>query len=234
VDSTKAAVRYLKTLHGMFAGDWRLAVMAYNAGEYRCSGACAQRAGRAQRRPENLPGLSGITAPMCASCMRLSCLLEQADDRETGCRRWIARYPVLQCLPRRWRAASIAGPGDRARSGMLRRLNPAFADGASSRADLPARAGTHRAAWVRRDLHSDASMASRRRTFPRTAPARRPPRSHTVSRGESAWHRSARYKLDMADLLARNGLTRAAGCGRHGPEARPPPASSPRRPSRAH
>ena len=35
VDSTQAAVRYLKTLHGMFGGDWRLAVMGYNAGEYR-------------------------------------------------------------------------------------------------------------------------------------------------------------------------------------------------------
>jgi len=35
VDSTQAAVRYLKTLHGMFGGDWRLATMAYNAGEYR-------------------------------------------------------------------------------------------------------------------------------------------------------------------------------------------------------
>ena len=35
IDSTQAAVRYLKTLHGMFAGDWRLAVMAFNAGEYR-------------------------------------------------------------------------------------------------------------------------------------------------------------------------------------------------------
>src|SRR3546814_15089392 len=38
VESTRAAVRYLKTLHGMFAGDWRLAVMAYNAGEYRVLG----------------------------------------------------------------------------------------------------------------------------------------------------------------------------------------------------
>ena len=33
VDSTRAAVRYLKTLYGMFGGDWQLAVMAYNAGE---------------------------------------------------------------------------------------------------------------------------------------------------------------------------------------------------------
>ena len=35
VESTQAAVRYLKTLNGMFGGDWRLAVMGYNAGEYR-------------------------------------------------------------------------------------------------------------------------------------------------------------------------------------------------------
>ena len=38
VESTTAAVRYLRTLHGMFAGDWRLAVMGYNAGEYRIFG----------------------------------------------------------------------------------------------------------------------------------------------------------------------------------------------------
>src|SRR6478609_3448294 len=83
VDSTRAAVRYLKTLHGMFAGDWRLAVMAYNAGEYRVLGSL-RRAGQNARnaKPETLPGLSPITHAYVQKLRALSCLLEQADDRE--------------------------------------------------------------------------------------------------------------------------------------------------------
>jgi membrane-bound lytic murein transglycosylase D len=62
-------VRYLKTLHGMFAGDWRLAVMAYNAGEYRVLGALRRsRHERASARPAELPAWPASPTPMCASC----------------------------------------------------------------------------------------------------------------------------------------------------------------------
>src|SRR5690606_5762339 len=81
VDSTRAAVRYLKTLHGMFAGDWRLAVMAYNAGEYRVFGAL-RRSGQVARDadPEKLESLSGITRAYVRKLHALSCLLHRADD----------------------------------------------------------------------------------------------------------------------------------------------------------
>ncbi|HZX79679.1 MAG TPA: lytic transglycosylase domain-containing protein, partial [Lysobacter sp.] len=82
VDSTKAAVRYLKTLHGMFGGNWRLAVMAYNAGEYRVFGAI-KRAGQTPRtaKPESLQGLSGITQAYDDKLHAISCVIAQADNQ---------------------------------------------------------------------------------------------------------------------------------------------------------
>ena len=99
VDSTKAAVRYLKTLHGMFAGDWRLAAMAYNAGEYRIFGAL-RRGGQVARdaRPEQLPGLPAITHAYVRKLHALSCLLEQAEDDETWLRAIDRPVPELKAV----------------------------------------------------------------------------------------------------------------------------------------
>jgi len=87
IDSTRAAVRYLKTLHGMFAGDWRLAVMAYNAGEYRILGAL-RRGGQVARdaQPESLPGLPRITHAYVRKLHALACVLQDAGEDAT----WIA------------------------------------------------------------------------------------------------------------------------------------------------
>ncbi|MGH8032725.1 MAG: lytic transglycosylase domain-containing protein, partial [Luteimonas sp.] len=83
VDSTQAAVRYLKTLHGMFAGDWRLAVMAFNAGEYRVLDALKRSGQRADSAtPAELVGLSGTTRSYVRKLHALSCVLDRADDRE--------------------------------------------------------------------------------------------------------------------------------------------------------
>ena len=79
VDATRAAVRYLKTLHGMFAGDWRLAVMAFNAGEYRVLGALRRHGQRpADADPEQLESLSGITRAYVRKLHALSCLMVEA------------------------------------------------------------------------------------------------------------------------------------------------------------
>lgn len=140
VDSTRAAVRYLKTLHGMFAGDWRLAAMAYNAGEYRILGAL-KRSGQVARdaRPAELPGLSGITHAYVRKLHALACVLEQAEERE----QW------LQALDRpvpRLRAVTVATDVDRVEEwasshgqdpARLRRLNPVFADGRIDHGDAP-------------------------------------------------------------------------------------------------
>lgn len=137
VESTQAAVRYLKTLHGMFGGDWRLAVMAYNAGEYRVFNAI-KRAGVnvAEARHDELTGLSDITTAYVRKLHALSCLMEQADDREE----WLAALD--RPVPR---LAAVSVPADidsigewAARTDQdtarLLRLNPVFGDGRIGRA----------------------------------------------------------------------------------------------------
>ncbi|WP_081974690.1 lytic transglycosylase domain-containing protein [Novilysobacter arseniciresistens] len=132
IDSTRAAVRYLKTLHGMFAGDWRLAAMAYNAGEYRILGAL-RKAGQVARdaRPEELPGVSGITHAYVRKLQALACLLEEAEDGEQWMRaldRPVPRLVPVDVAPdvtrvEGWAQANGRDPRH------LRRLNPAFVAG---------------------------------------------------------------------------------------------------------
>ena len=132
VDSTQAAVRYLKTLHGMFGGDWRLAVMAYNAGEYRVMGAL-KRSGQkvATADPASLPGLSNITYAYVRKLHALSCVLDHADDRNE----WLSSMdrPVRTLTPKplpadirnldTWSTSRGLDPE------RIRRLNPAFVNG---------------------------------------------------------------------------------------------------------
>ena len=136
VDSTKAAVRYLKTLHGMFAGDWRLAVMAYNAGEYRIFGAL-KRSGQKARNadPAQLPGLSDITHAYVRKLHALSCLMEQADDRDAFLHALDRPVPRLLAATVPDDISDIADWA--ARSGQdaaqLQRLNPMFGSGQIAR-----------------------------------------------------------------------------------------------------
>ena len=138
VDSTRAAVRYLKTLHGMFAGDWRLAVMAFNAGEYRVLGALRRNGQNARNaKPESLTGLSPITHAYVQKLRALSCLLEQADDREEWMR---ALDRPVQALEARVLPADATSLDAWARTQGLdpvrvRRMNPAFEGGRIARAD---------------------------------------------------------------------------------------------------
>ena len=229
VDSTRAAVRYLKTLHGMFAGDWRLAVMAYNAGEYRIFGAL-RRSGQQARnaRPETLPGLSGITHAYVRKLRALSCLLEQADDREEWLQALDRPVPILEpvLLPAgttsldAWAKTSGLDPA------LVRRLNPSFAGGRVARADramrvlvpTPPIAPTMApraeivaslATGTPGTIGGPSNAATATTAGTPLVPAASPvvsPRSHTVSRGESAWKIARRYGVSMAELLARNGL----------------------------
>ena len=132
VESTRAAVRYLKTLHGMFAGDWRLASMAYNAGEYRILGAL-RRSGQVARSADHdaLPGLSGITRAYPRKMHAIACLLLQADDDPA----WLAALdrPVSRLvavpLPQDARTLDRWARDQGLDPARVRRLNPAFRQG---------------------------------------------------------------------------------------------------------
>ena len=79
VQSTRAALSYLKVLSNMFNG-WEATVMAYNAGEGRMMQAYkranSREASGERRRPH---GLSNITYDYVAKLQALSCLLSQPE-----------------------------------------------------------------------------------------------------------------------------------------------------------
>ncbi len=228
VDSTQAAVRYLKTLHGMFAGDWRLAVMAYNAGEYRVLDALRRSGQRAMDAdPGKLTGLSGITRAYVRKLHALSCVLDRADDREEWLRALDRPVTVLAPMPLPPGTASLDRWADRngLDPALLKRINPAFPAGRVARARQPLRVLAPRLPADASDQApatttlADAEGAqvieapSATATVPATTPASGPaagtaaPRSHTVVRGDSIWRLAERYGVARSDLLARNGLS---------------------------
>ena len=83
VESTRAAVKYLAELHQRFNGNWRLAVMAYNAGENRVAKEL-RRSGRnaSEAAPQHLSGLPTHTYSYVEKLHALSCLMNRAGERE--------------------------------------------------------------------------------------------------------------------------------------------------------
>jgi membrane-bound lytic murein transglycosylase D len=215
VDSTQAAVRYLKTLHGMFAGDWRLTVMAYNAGEYRLFDALkrsGQRAADAQ--PEKLVGLSGITQAYVRKLHALSCVLDHADDREEWMRQIDRPVPRLSpvALPGGIATLDAWATQQGIDAAALKRLNPAFPDGRivgggrelrvlAPQAATAVAAASPPAATVTMADASDIDDGAG------TAKPQAPARRHTVARGDSVWRIAQRYGISREQLLARNSLT---------------------------
>jgi membrane-bound lytic murein transglycosylase D len=227
VDSTQAAVRYLKTLHGMFAGDWRLAVMAYNAGEYRVFGAL-RRSGQVARSadPDRLTSLSGISQAYVRKLHALSCLLDQADDRDDWLQALDRPVPVLQAitLPRGTRTLSAWSAVNGRDEALIERLNPAFPNGRVANMGTPLQilapaaasavaiaspasptAGPVSAVAPAAEPADSASQVATIAKPTSTPPNQ--PHTHTVSRGESLWTIAHRYKLQVGELLSRNALT---------------------------
>lgn len=95
IDSTRAATAHLGGLYHEFGDDWRLAIMAYNAGEFRIKGAMRRNGislAEARARPASIPGLSPITYAYVQKLHALACLFEEAGEDES----WLARldHPV--------------------------------------------------------------------------------------------------------------------------------------------
>lgn len=224
VDSTQAAVRYLKTLHGMFGGDWRLATMAYNAGEYRVLQSLRKAGMNATNaQPEALPGLSPITHAYVEKLHALACVLETAEGQPAVMASLDRSVPILKShkLPagtsvEQWAAQRDLDPA------RIARLNPAAASGRSpgSRAGVnllaPAAAATTASTAGPQVAQVEAAMAapgaqaspSRAAATVAAASADRPrSRRHTVRTGESAWTIAKRYGMPVKALLSLNGLT---------------------------
>ena len=224
VDSTQAAVRYLKTLHGMFGGDWRLATMAYNAGEYRVLQSLRKAGMNAQNaRPAELPGLSPVTYAYVEKLHALACVLEDAETEPAVMASLDRTVPVLKghTLPagtsvQQWAQQRDLDPA------RIARLNPPLASGKGR----PAGQVTVLAPTAHAPVDASASVAAiavapsapTDTTAARTAPgpvatravasADRPRnRRHTVRDGESAWAIARRYGMPLKALLSLNGLS---------------------------
>ena len=202
-ESTRAAVRYLKTLNGMFGGNWRLTAMAYNAGEYRVLQAL-RRSGSSftEARPGALPGLSPITYAYVEKLHALACLLEQADDRQAwldGLDRPVMRLQAVELDAgpdlRRWAVRNGHAPDT------LLRLNPALAAGRWPAKDRPV-------ALVPMLPGGDASPAPVA-TAATQDDAGGPPangRSYVVRRGDSLWSIAQRQGVRLERLRELNSL----------------------------
>ena len=217
VDSTDAAVRYLRTLHGMFAGDWRLAVMAFNAGENRVLGALRGSGQRAVGVDLDALPMPAVSQAYVRKLQALSCILAEAGN-DPQWQQALAR-PVPMLAPAEV-PAQIASLDALARhhgadAAQLRRLNPVHGAGRIARAgsnprvllaatsapaapaDTPLLAGAPPTADSE-DI-SDAMADASHLDVPT-------PRRHVVARGESLWAIARRYNVALSDLLKRNGL----------------------------
>lgn len=219
VDSTDAAVRYLKTLYGMFGGDWRLTIMAYNAGEYRLLQSLRRAGMNAQNaQPAKLPGLSPVTYAYVEKLHALACVLDKAQAEDGLMTALDRQVPILteHTLPAgaslaQWARQRALEPA------MVGRLNPALASKANGtqRALLapvvdPQVAASADAAPLPTVV---ASVVTEQAQDTPAAPARAPSRkatasarTHTVRNGESAWTIAKRYGIPVKTLLSRNGL----------------------------
>lgn len=216
VDSTRAAVRYLKTLHGMFAGDWRLAAMAYNAGEYRILGAL-KRSGQTARNV-NLDTLTGVP-PIAQAYVRklhaLACMLDEADDQHGWRQAMQRQVPMLTDieLPRGIASLDSWASRNGIDAQALRRMNPAFANGKvvwgkhALRVLAPGKPGsrTERAFWPAPALAAGAGKAASTTTTPQ-AGSDDSARVHVVVKGDSIGKLARRYRVPVLQLLRINDL----------------------------
>ncbi|WP_353849472.1 transglycosylase SLT domain-containing protein [Xanthomonas oryzae] len=222
VDSTTAAVRYLKTLYGMFDGDWRLALMAYNAGEYRVLQAMRSAGMNAQNaRPSELSGMAKVTYEYVEKLHALACVLDHAQQQGDLLTSLDRPVPVLteHALPAGTSLNTWAG--QRAiEPQLLARLNPALAGARAAPRGVhllaptaPAQPGSSGAVVASADVGRDGISNDSAPTVVATAASKAstsPTRTHTVRNGESAWAIARRYGVTVTTLLANNGLDKGA------------------------
>jgi membrane-bound lytic murein transglycosylase D len=207
VDSTRAALSYLRTLDAMFDGDWQATVMAYNAGEYRLAGALRRSGSRRVSAADHLPaGLSHITYDYVAKLQALSCLIAEParhhlvlpDD---------ARFARLAPVLVDRRVATIDQVAVRAQVPVasLRSWNPAYrdgriVDGAPRLLLMPVEAAARLAGAAPADAEPTAvAAAGGEPEAPGTT-------THQVRSGDTLSDIARQYGLTLAALRRLNGL----------------------------
>lgn len=220
VESTRAALSYLKTLQGMF-GQWQGIVMAYNAGEGRIQNAFRRARSRevsaALRKPH---GLSNITYDYVAKLQALACLVSEPGRHGLSLPSASRFVPLLPLLIE----VDVQSLDEFARQQdqdpkQIRRLNPGFKNGRVV-AGVPRLVLTPTIGWQQPAQDQAALLASEARhpgqpaadqaagsssadPDPATAAM---PKIHEVRTGESLWTIARRYGLGIDVLRHLNKL----------------------------
>lgn len=203
--ATRAAMRYLGLLHSRF-GDWKLADMAYNAGDYRLQRVLARQPGAQASATAHAPqGLSMTTYEHLAKIQALACII--AKPERFGLRLPTGPLEALRLAQAPRAAASLDAVAELAGLpvAQVRRLNPAFAKGVIAR-NAP------------RDVLLPAS-AHARLMSPQVAalpavPVPEPPadtsaataREYVIRRGDTLGAIARRLGVSLENLLRWNGL----------------------------
>jgi len=202
IESTEAALDHLQKLMLRFE-DWRLAILAYNAGEYRLAGALRRRQ---TAGPDGLPsGLAPHSYVYLHKIEALACLLR--DPAASQITVSAEPFEPLRIVDR---PTGISSNGVLARTAGIEpedllRFNAAFrggdiADDAPRRILLPLSAAERLEGAPPGSWRGPENLASAE-----DPPLR--PRVHTVSGGDTLWRIARRYRIALEDLLAWNRLT---------------------------
>lgn len=213
VESTRAALSYLKTLQGMF-GSWQAIVMAYNAGEGRMMRAFKRSENRdasaARRKPH---GLSNITYDYVAKLQALSCLI--AEPEKQGLKLPMAvefrpLAPVLMGAEIRTLEQFAATQGSNAAE--LRQLNPGYKNGRVI-ADVPRLVLTPlRTSQTAPSQAGTSTVATATVEMPAQTTGGAPERAltHQVTTGDSLWSVAKLHSISIEQLRRINRLGRSS------------------------
>jgi membrane-bound lytic murein transglycosylase D len=212
-DSTAAALSYLRTLHGLFGGEWRASAMGYNAGEYRILRAFRAAGNDRVSGEHRLPrGLSPITYDYVAKLHALACLISKPERAGLVLPDELEFRPLrVEAVPAGARSLDALADGWQVPHDRLRRLNPAFRQGRIPRGFngnllVPGEALAGPGAAVAAAT-GDPGQAADPQPGPEGPEA---PETHTVGSGDTLWGLSRRYGVSLGDLLRWNRLGRSS------------------------
>ena len=202
--ATRAAMRYLGLLYNRF-GDWKLADMAYNAGDNRLQRAIARQPDAAASASAHLPpGLSMTTYEHLAKIQALACIVAQPGrfgvTLPAGALEPLHVVQAPSSADSIESVARLAGMDGR----VLRRLNPAFAQGRIARA-APREVLMPASAMQR--LQSPQLAVNDTAPPPSAAAADAPAaREYVIRRGDTLGAIAQRAGVSLKNLLRWNGL----------------------------
>ncbi|MBB5015268.1 transglycosylase SLT domain-containing protein [Rehaibacterium terrae] len=200
LQSTEAALAHLADLLERF-GNWRLAAMAYNAGEQRVQRIVARDDSAASGDRRRPAGLAGTTYEYISKLKALSCLLAEPERHRLRLpgSAVVPRLEAIDVPPRVHRLDSVAASLDLP-PGELRHFNAGHRHGIIA-ADAPRRILVPAATRPHWPSLADLVEA------PPPAPKSPSQTTHTVVSGDSLWSIARRHGLKLDELMRWNGLT---------------------------